>query len=226
MKKVYLLFVAVLLAAGLFAVTTSTASATVLDPETVCHSKFSFAEDHYYDPSTQECYWKNGSGPVNICYPAYDVLVWDSNLGKYIYVGCGHPPSSGGGGGNTLTLKDLFTGGTFKFPGAGKFTPSTSTCTGICKVKSGLRAPASSHKGNLPGKFKSGAYVWILDENGDPTEGGFKICLPTKGAKNPQIYKYVGGGAWSLVGGGLTSNGKSICAWADTSGNYAVVDVK
>jgi hypothetical protein len=226
MKKAYLLFIAVLIAAGLVAATTSTASAVVVvvvDPETACHSKYGgWTDAHYYDPITQKCYWKIGPPKTNKCWPAYDVLKWDSKLGVYNFVGCGYPPS---GDGKILTLKDLFSSGIFNFPGAGKFSPSPTTCSGKCTVKSGLKPPASGYKGSLPGKYKSGAYVQILDQNGNPTEGGFKICLPAKGAKNPQIYKYVGGGNWSLVGGGLTADGKKICTWADTSGNYAVADL-
>ena len=124
-----------------------------------------------------------------------------------------------------LTLKDLFSSGKFKFSGAGLFTPSTFTCAGKCTVKSGLKPPAKNYKSSLPGKFKSGAYVKILDQDGKPTTGGFKICLSTKGAKNPKIYKYVGGGHWSLVGGGLTADGKKVCTWADATGNYAVADL-
>ncbi|MGD8456649.1 MAG: hypothetical protein PVF83_09715 [Anaerolineales bacterium] len=223
MKKIYLLFAAILIAVGLIAATASPASAVVVDPEAICHAKYSWADDHFYDPATQKCYWKNGSGKVNSCWPAYDILVWDPILGDYVPAGCGNSPSSGSS--RTLTLKYLFSSGIFKFPGAGKFSPSPSTCNGLCKVKSGLKAPASSHKGSLPGKFKSGVYVQILDQNGDPTEGSFKICLPTKGAKNPKIYKYIGNGNWRLVGGGLTADGKKICTWADSSGNYAVANL-
>ena len=124
-----------------------------------------------------------------------------------------------------ITIKELFTSGKFNFPGAGKFNPSPLTCAGKCTVKYGLKKPASSYKGNLPGKYKSGAYIQVLDANGDPTEGSFKLCLSAKNAKNPKIYKYVGGGNWRSVGGTVTSNGKKVCAWASTSGNYAVADV-
>jgi hypothetical protein len=223
MKKIYLLFIAVFIAAGLIAVTASTASAVGPDPEAVCHSLVGgWADAHYYDPATKKCYWKKAPPKENKCWPAYDVLKWDSHFGTYVPGGCGYPPT--GGNSRMITIKELFTSGKFSFPGAGKFNPSPLTCAGKCTVKYGLKKPASSFKGNLPGKYKSGAYVLILDENGNPTTGGFKICLSTKGAKNPKIYKYVGGGAWSLVGGGLTPNGKKICVWADTSGNYAVAD--
>jgi hypothetical protein len=221
MKKNHLLIIAVLIAAGLIAATTSTASA-VIDPETTCHKQYGgWTDAHYYDPVTQKCYWKIGPPKTNKCWPAYNVMKWEPK-GYYSFAGCGYPPT--GGNSRMITIKELFTSGKFIFPGAGKFNPSPLTCSGKCTVKYGLKKPASSYKGNLPGKYKSGAYVLILDENGNPTEGGFKICLPTKGAKNPKIYKYVGGGAWSLVGGGLTPNGKKICTWADTSGNYAVAD--
>jgi hypothetical protein len=53
--------------------------------------------------------------------------------------------------------------------------------------------------------------------------GSFNICLPTKGAKNPMIYKFIGGGAWRLVGG--TVRDKKICTWAHSSGDYAAIDV-
>jgi hypothetical protein len=37
------------------------------------------------------------------------------------------------------------------------------------------------------------------------------------------IYKFIGGGAWRLVGG--TVRDKKICNWSYSSGDYAVIDV-
>jgi len=125
-------------------------------------------------------------------------------------------------GRRVIISHDSFWGST-KFFGGGEFSYEIQTCTGKCSISAVMTAQATAAKGNLPGKFKSGVYVKIVDEDGNPTMGSFNICLPTKGAKNPMIYKFIGSGAWRLVGG--TVRDKKICTWAHSSGDYAAVDV-
>ena len=125
-------------------------------------------------------------------------------------------------GRRVIISQDSFWGST-KFFGGGEFSYEIQTCTGKCSISAVMTAQATAAKGNLPGKFKSGVYVKIVDEDGNPTMGSFNICLPTRGAKNPMIYKFIGGGAWRLVGG--TVRDKKICTWSYSSGDYAVVDL-
>jgi hypothetical protein len=121
-----------------------------------------------------------------------------------------------------IISQDSFWGST-KIFGGGEFSYEIQTCTGKCSISAVMTSQATVAKGNLPGKFKSGVYVKIVDGDGNPTMGSFNICLPTRGAKNSMVYKFIGGGEWRLVGGIVRD--KKICTWAYSSGNYAVVDV-
>ncbi len=131
---------------------------------------------------------------------------------------------SGGNQRRVVIILEDFIGGSAKVPGGSKFNYESNTCKNKCTIRSGMTSQAKAARSNLPGKFKGGAYIKILDENNNPTTGSYKICFAIKGAKNPKIYKYIGGGAWRYVGGVV--NGKKICTWANSSGNFAVVDVK
>ena len=204
------LIVILLILAGIFGVDVSDAFGKP-DPETECLALGGIWDGKYCRVKDTTGVWCN---PGETAVLKYAGKKW--KLSK-----C---EAGGGNQSRVVIILDDYIEGSTKVPGGGQFIYENNTCAGKCTIRSAMTSQAKAAVGNLPGKFKVGAYVKILDENRDPTTGSYQICFLTKGAKNPAIYKFIGGGAWRYFGGVV--NGKKICTWADSSGNFAVVDVK
>ena len=104
------------------------------------------------------------------------------------------------------------------------FTYDPGTCEGRCRVvTTTITGDAKAALGDLPGKVIGKAYVQILDLEGNPTTGNFKLCLKAKNAKNPAFFRYTSSG-WQYFGG--YPSGKKFCMNGYMSGNYVLVDIK
>jgi hypothetical protein len=177
-----------------------------------------------YSASTKEC---TTSDPAHLNGCAAQAVYAIIKTGPHTYTGVFAYCVAGGGPSiskNVTAFTDSTRGMIGLPPGAsGDFTYAAGTCTGRCRITTSLTPDAKAALGELPGTLEGKLYVTIKDTGGDPTIGSFKICFKAKGVKTPQIYKF-NGGSWMYLGGFW--DGAKFCTYAETSGNYVLINYK
>lgn len=189
----------------MLSITASTATAAV-SFKAVCINKL----HGIYDETHNNCYIRSDTWPFNTCHPKWDI--WHAVGNVAWWVGC----------------VDLRNASISSYPGSSvdlygsDFSYDPGTCDGLCRViTTGLTHKAKAALGSLPGKVLGKAYVQVLDDDGNPTTGPFKLCFKVKKAKNPAFFRFTGG-SWAYYGGFWS--GKKYCMYGNTSGNYVLVD--